>query len=146
MYFRTTVCMCKIKSELSFLTSHKTALCWDFSSLLTATSKETNYHEYFMENSLVFYFISNLGVNFCFTRTKIRLPWWFRGGKIGPNAWKLHAFWGDLKKKIPWFSTNWQQNSLNLYIIDKYNVCMLGLTQWNLNSFEFKFDDTRVSS
>ena len=31
---------------------------------------------------------------------------------------------------------------------DTYNVyvCMLGLTQWNLNSFEFKFDDTRLSN
>ena len=49
-----------------------------------------------MENSLVFYFISNLGSNFCFTRTKICLPWWFWGSKIDPHAWKLHAFWGDL--------------------------------------------------
>ena len=25
-------------------------------------------------------------------------------------------------------------------------MCILGLTQWNQNSFEFKFDDTRLSS
>ena len=33
--------------------------------------------------------------------------------------------------------------SKNTYLIC---VLTLGLTQWNLNSFEFKFDDTRLSS
>ena len=28
----------------------------------------------------------------------------------------------------------------------KKQVCILGLTQWNLFSFEFKFEDTRLST
>ena len=38
---------------------------------------------------------------------------------------------------------------INLIYFIKKNlcgVCRLGLTQWNLNSSEFKFDDTRLSS
>ena len=32
-----------------------------------------------------------------------------------------------------------------LYVV-KQSVCKLGLTQWNLSKFEFKFDDSRLSS
>ena len=32
------------------------------------------------------------------------------------------------------------------YKFSKSVVLKLGLTQWNLNSFEFKFDDTKLSS
>ena len=71
-----------------------------------------------MENSLVFYFIPNIGVNFCFTRTKICLPWWFWGSKIGQNAWKLHALRRDLNSIDPLIfnklATKFQSKSVDI--------------------------------
>ena len=58
------------------------------------------------------------------------------------------------KKNPRSFDKNWRNESLicvqwiksSLGFRVKVWVCTLGLTQWNLNCFEFIFDDTRLSS
>ena len=47
---------------------------------------------------------------------------------------KQVSFWENLKI---------HQNAEE--IREEMYLCILGLKQWNLNSFEFKFDDTRLS-
>ena len=52
-------------------------------------------------------------------------------------AWIFRFWW------LPWVPA---QNNTCLKICNTVDVYKLGLKKWKLNSFEFKFDDTRLSS
>ena len=57
------------------------------------------------------------------------------------------GFWKKLINSGQSKQSNTSNNSNNLNnSVTTPLIHRLGLTQWNLNSFEFKFDDTRLSS
>ena len=56
--------------------------------------------------------------------------------------------WGHSQTTLTSFLFSWppSQHLWQFIKIDTFGLRTLGLTQWNLNSFELKFDDTRHSS
>ena len=62
--------------------------------------------------------------------------------------WKMSKTYVICEIIIGFADTTWQTmlqfNDVQLYM--GITVCKLGWAQWNLSSFEFKFDDTRLSS